>query len=113
MIRYSLEHSAVDFLGVGELLVLLQKNRERDRLSSVNSRVDDSDRSMSCPAKGRPGQPNAVLAGFVGLDIELEMNARVEGAVGFCGLNSQSTLPNSKLTVSDPASLLGRSARHR
>src|SRR5207237_2449529 len=32
MIGDSLEYSAVDFLSVGELLVLLQKNRERHRL---------------------------------------------------------------------------------
>jgi hypothetical protein len=32
MIGESLEYSAVDFLSVGELLVLLQKNRERHRL---------------------------------------------------------------------------------
>src|SRR4029450_4795008 len=54
--------------------------------SSVNSRVDDSDGSMSCPARSSAPTPNAVLADFVGLDVELEMNPRIEGAVSLLRL---------------------------
>src|SRR5947208_671001 len=50
--------------------------------SSDNSRVDDTDGSMSCPGDPAPVSGRMGLAVLVGLDVELEMNSRIEAAIG-------------------------------